>query len=110
MKRLITLWLMLLVLAMGAYAKADKQTVLFQVDIHCQGCIDKIMHNIAFEKGVKDIQCSLEHKTVEVKYDANKTNIETLQEAFQRIKKPAIVLYSSLNPEAYDVSAVLHNH
>ena len=72
-------------------AKPDKQVVVLSVDIHCQGCIDKIMKNIAFEKGVKDIVCELESKTVTVTYDANKTDVETLLVAFKKIGKPATV-------------------
>ena len=101
MKRLLLLTtLFLFVFALNAYAKADKQTVLFSVDLHCQACIDKIMHEIAFEKGVKDIVCSLKDKTVLVTYDANKTDIPTLQRAFSRIRKPATVLSSSSQPQS----------
>ena len=70
-------------------AKADKQTVVLSVDLHCQGCIDKIMKNIAFEKGVKDIVCDLKTKTVTVTYDTRKTDLQTLLKAFDKIKKPA---------------------
>lgn len=73
------------------FAKANKQVVVLSVDIHCQGCIDKIMKNIAFEKGVKDIVCDLDTKTVTVTYDANKTDVPTLLKAFEKIKKPATV-------------------
>ena len=72
-------------------AKADKQTVVLSVDLHCQACCDKIMKNIAFEKGVKDIVCDLKTKTVTVTYDANKTDIPTLLKAFEKINKPAKV-------------------
>lgn len=72
-------------------AKPDKQVVVLSCDIHCQGCCDKIMKNIAFEKGVKDIVCNLEEKTVTVTYDANKTNVPTLLKAFEKIGKPAKV-------------------
>ncbi len=72
-------------------AKPDKQVVVLSCDIHCQGCCDKIMKNIAFEKGVKDIVCNLEEKTVTVTYDANKTNVPTLLKAFDKIGKPAKV-------------------
>ena len=72
-------------------AKADKQTVVLSVDLHCQGCCDKIMKNIAFERGVKDIVCDLKTKTVTVTYDANKTDIPTLLKAFEKINKPAKV-------------------
>ena len=72
-------------------AKADKQVVVLSCDLHCQGCCDKIMKNIAFEKGVKDIVCDLPTKTVTVTYDANKTDVPTLLKAFEKIGKPATV-------------------
>lgn len=70
------------------FAKADKHMVVFRCDLHCQGCCDKIMKNIAFEKGVKDLVCDLKGKTVTVTYDANKTDVPTLQKAFDKIGKP----------------------
>lgn len=72
-------------------AQVDKQVVVLSCDLHCQGCCDKIMKNIAFEKGVKDLVCNLEEKTVTVTYDANKTNVPTLLKAFDKIGKPAKV-------------------
>ena len=90
MKRLL-IFLMALLPLMGMYAKTDKQVVVLSVDLHCQGCCDRIMKNIAFEKGVKDIVCDLPTKTVTVTYDANKTDIPTLLKAFEKIGKPARV-------------------
>ena len=72
-------------------AKADKQVVVLSVDLHCQACCDKIMKNIAFEKGVKDLVCDLPSKTVTVTFDANKTDIPTLLKPFEKINKPATV-------------------
>ena len=90
MKRILFLLMaFLLTFSQTAFAKPDKRVVTFSVDLHCQGCIDKIMHEIAYEKGVKDIVCSLKDNTVVVTYDANKTDIPTLQKAFAAIKKPA---------------------
>lgn len=92
MRRLLMILVALLPMlwcATSAAAKADKQQVTLYVDIHCQGCIDKIMSNIAYEKGVKDIQCDLNKKIVVVTYDANKTDVPTLQKAFAKIGKPA---------------------
>ena len=77
--------------------KTDKQTVVLSVDLHCQACCDKIMKNIAFEKGVKDIVCDLKTKTVTVTYDANKTDVPTLLEAFKKINKPATVKENAPN-------------
>ena len=78
-------------------AKADKQVVVLSVDLHCQACCDKIMKNIAFEKGVKDIVCDLKTKTVTVTYDANKTDVPTVLEAFKKINKPATVKENAPN-------------
>lgn len=98
MKRLFTFSLALLAtfaISTAAFAKMNKQVVTFAVDLHCQGCIDKIYKTIAYEKGVKDLQCDLETKTVVVTYDADKTDIPTLQAAFKAINKPATVLPAS---------------
>ena len=77
-------------------AKADKQVVVLSCDLHCQGCCDKVMKNIAFEKGVKDLVCDLKTKTVTVTFDANKTDLETLLKAFDKIGKPAKVKESKV--------------
>ena len=69
-----------------------KEKVVLACDLHCQGCCDKIMKNIAWEKGVKDIVCDLKSKTVTVTYDTRKTDVPTLLTAFERIEKPAKVL------------------
>ena len=76
--------------------RSNRETVVLSVDLHCQACCDKIMKNIAFEKGVKDIVCDLKTKTVTVTYDTRKTDLETLLEAFEKIGKPATVESSKL--------------
>lgn len=74
-------------------AKPNKQKVVLYVDLHCQDCCDKILKNIPFDKtlknGVKDLVFDLEAKTVTVTYDANKTDVATIQNAFAKIGKPA---------------------
>ncbi len=92
-------WLLILLaltLSIGTVnAKVNKQTVVLNVDLHCQGCCDKVMKNIAFEKGVKDIVCDLDTKTVTVTFDADKTNTEALLKAFYKIGKPSTVKQQS---------------
>ena len=68
--------------------KAERDTVVFYVDIHCDGCAQKIEKNIAFEKGVKDMHIDKQKQTVTLVYDGSKTTIEKLQAAFEKIKKP----------------------
>ena len=79
-------------------AKPNKQTVVLSCDIRCKGCCDKIMKNIAFEKGVKDLVCDLDSKTVTVTFDANKTNLPTLLKAFEKIKKTATLKEPAASP------------
>ena len=93
MKRFLIFIMALMPMVLAA--KQDKQVVILSCDLHCQGCCDKIMKNIAYEKGVKDIVCDLKKKTVTVTYDANKTDIQTLLKAFEKIGKPAKVLTKS---------------
>lgn len=88
MKRIVVCVLVML-LSLGAWARGEKQTIVFDVNLHCQGCITKIEKNIAFEKGVKDLVCDLEKKTVTVVFDPTKTSVEQLQAAFEKIGKPA---------------------
>ena len=71
--------------------RTNRETVVLSCDLHCHGCCDKIMKNIAFEKGVKDLVCDLKTKTVTVTYDTSKTDMPTLLEAFKKIGKPATV-------------------
>lgn len=90
MKRIL-IFLMAILPIVCVMAKQDKQVVVLSCDLHCQGCCDKIMKNIAYEKGVKDIICDLKTKTVTVTYDANMTDIPTLLKSFDKIGKPAKV-------------------
>ena len=60
------------VVPMTAQKASKNEKVTYCVSIDCQGCIDKITKELAFEKGVRDLQFSLEKKTVTVVYRADK--------------------------------------
>lgn len=92
MKKILALLCLVLMSTCFIFAaKSSRETVVFNVDLHCQGCINKIEKNIAFEQGVKDIVCDLNTKTVTIVFDPQKTSVEKLQEAFRKINKPATV-------------------
>lgn len=84
---------------------ANKQKVVLACDLHCQGCCDKIMKNIAYEKGVKDLVCDLKSKTVTVTYDADKTDVATLLKAFEKIGKPAKIKETTSQKETPSTDA-----
>ena len=107
MKRIFYLMLIALVSGtMSIGAKSSKESVKFYVYLHCEDCVNKIMKNVAYEKGVKDIVCSIPDQTVVVTYDANKTDVATLQEAFKKINKPA----SLTRPDNLSAPKDEHNH
>ena len=66
--------------------KNEKETVTFNVkNMSCDNCVKKIEKNIAFEKGVTDLQCQLASKTVKVTYRTDKTTEKQLVAAFKKI-------------------------
>ena len=71
-------------------AKKQKELkeVTFNVHLHCENCMKKVQENISFEKGVKDLHVCLDDQTVSIKYDAAKTNEETLKAAIEKLGYP----------------------
>ena len=86
MKRLFLFTVMLLTMVMAG-AK-DIKTVVLTTDpqMHCEGCEKRIKENIRFEKGVKKIVTDVEHQTVTITYDADKTTVENIIKGFEKIK------------------------
>ncbi|WP_165024874.1 MULTISPECIES: heavy-metal-associated domain-containing protein [unclassified Dysgonomonas] len=65
--------------------KDDKEIVLFDVSMHCDNCKKRIEKNIAYEKGVTDMSVDLPNKTVEIEYKKDKTSVEKLQTAIEKL-------------------------
>ena len=72
--------------------KKDLRTLVLSADVHCKSCSNKIMDNIAFEKGVTDLKVSVENKTIVLTYDAAKTTEEAVLASLKKIGYPAQVL------------------
>ena len=93
-KQIFSLVLTVLVLSgslVFAQAKKDSNKVVFDVNMHCEACQKKIEKNIAFEKGVKAMEVSLDNKTVALTYDSKKTSPEKLQAALVKLGYTASV-------------------
>ena len=90
MKKLMMILVALATIAGVATAapKAEKKivTVVFTTDIDCAHCSQKVYNSIPYEKGIKDVVVNVQKKTVLVKFDAAKNNIESLTKAFESIK------------------------
>ncbi|MDR0811120.1 MAG: cation transporter [Paludibacter sp.] len=79
------IFLALFAFAVTFSAAAKKQTVVFKVSMHCEACQKKIEKNIAFEKGVKDLNVSLEKLTAEITYEDTKTDTAKLKKAIEKL-------------------------
>ncbi len=71
--------------AVSQKSKQNRETVVFNVAMDCHSCQQKIEKNIAFEKGVKALDVSLQKQTVQVTYDTRRTTVEKLQEAIKML-------------------------
>lgn len=86
MKKAFTLLFSLLCGTSVALAKDIKTTIFTTTpQMHCINCETKIKKNLRFVKGIKDITTSVPNQTVTIKYDANKTSVATILEAFKKI-------------------------
>jgi copper chaperone CopZ len=91
MKRnhLITALLLLILssVTLSAQEKSKKelQTVKFETSIDCENCVNTIMKNIPYIKGVKDVKCDLATKEVTVKYQDGKTTPDLLKRSIEKL-------------------------
>ena len=84
MKHLLLSLITILIVAAGG--KQIRQLVVTPTpQMHCESCENKIKSNIRFEKGVLNIETSLEAQTVTITYNAAKTNVSNLQAAMKKI-------------------------
>jgi copper chaperone CopZ len=77
-----------MLLTMVVASAKDIKTVVLTTDpqMHCEGCEKRIKENIRFEKGIKKIVTDVEHQTVTITYDADKTTVENIIKGFEKIK------------------------
>lgn len=92
--------------------KKELKEVNFNVYLHCEDCVEKVNENIAFEKGVKGLEVSLENQTVLIKYDVAKTSEDKLKAAIEKLGYP---VHGALAPGQKpilleDVEAAEHAH
>lgn len=85
MKKNLLLIVVMSLFAITASAKKETSSVTFIVPLDCENCVKKVESNIAFEKGVKGLECNIAEQTVKVSYQADKTNVEELKKGFAKI-------------------------
>lgn len=83
-RRVVLVWIAAICCAVSTFSK-DLKTVVFSVpQMVCENCEAKVMKNIRFEKGVKEIKTDVEKKMVTVTYDAGKTTPANLIKGFAK--------------------------
>lgn len=77
----------LLLLSLISYGqKTDKvKTIEIKTSIQCELCEERIMANLPFEKGIKDIHVDIPTKIVTVTYRPDKTDPEKIRLAISEI-------------------------
>jgi len=61
------------------------ETVVFNVEMDCQGCASKIKKNMPFEKGVKDLKVDFDNQKVTLTYKTKATTKENLKKALEKL-------------------------
>ncbi len=87
MKQVIILLSAFLLLALPLEAKKRNktETASYNVSIDCQHCVDVITKELAFVKGVRDLDFSLEKTRVDVTYRPDKVSKETIAEKMRAL-------------------------
>lgn len=87
MKKRLSILLTFALISVGAMFAKDLKSVTFRVpQMVCENCEAKVLKNIRFEKGVKEIETDVERKTVTIVYDAEKTDPGKLAKGFAKFK------------------------
>ncbi|MCH5225259.1 MAG: heavy-metal-associated domain-containing protein [Muribaculaceae bacterium] len=94
-----TLFALLAMFCLNLYAKDMKELVVTtNPPMSCQNCENKIKGNLRFEKGVKKIETNIPDQRVTIEYDAEKTNPEKIEAAFEKIGYRVEVVNSETCP------------
>jgi len=68
-----------------AQEKGKTETVVIKSSVVCGMCEAKVKKELAFEKGVTDIQVNLKERLITVEYRPNRTDEEKIKKAITKI-------------------------
>ena len=99
MKKNILILVLVMLFGMGNIfaqeQKAAKDTkvseVILSTEMHCQNCADKVAKQLAYTKGVIDVQANHEKDAVYIKYRNDRTDTEKLIASLKEIGYTATV-------------------
>lgn len=85
MKTKMMIITLFMVFGISLSAFSQEKTIVMKCNVDCNGCKTEIEKNMAFEKGVKSVDASVETKEVTIVYNEKKTNAQTLSEALKKV-------------------------
>lgn len=85
MKKILLSIMVMLASAAALSGKQAVQTVTFDTFLHCQNCVKKVVENVSFLKGVKDLEVSLEKQQIKVVFNPSKTSVEELSNQIRKL-------------------------
>ena len=102
---IINLLFFINLMANNAFATENtkEKTVVFAVSMDCHSCVKKIEDNISYEKGVKDLKVSLDKKEVTITFRTDKTSIEMLTKAFNKLGYEANIVGEKIEEKKKEV-------
>ncbi|GEM_PF-441839 len=81
--------------------KKSTETTVFKASIHCENCEAKIMKQIPYEKGVKDVKVDLDNQLVIVAYKSAKNDEANLAGAITDLGYEVEVIGQPLQFQVY---------
>jgi copper chaperone CopZ len=78
---------LLTMISYHSYSQNEEKTKKLEVktSLQCEMCKERIINNLSFEKGIKDIEVNIEEKTVTVTYNTDRTTPEKIRTAISKI-------------------------
>lgn len=84
-----TMAIAIILITSSAFAEKQElkkiETVVFNVEMDCQGCAKKIQKSMPFEKGVKNLQIDFKNQKVTLTYKTKSTTKEALKKAIEKL-------------------------
>jgi len=78
-----------------AQKNSDTKTITYQCSFDCPSCEAKVMKNIPYEKGVKNVEVKYDQKLVTVEYKSSKNSDEGIKGALEKlgyeVKTPDVI-------------------
>lgn len=81
MKKTIKLLGTVFIITYSTLSFSQTEKAVYKCSFDCPSCEEKVMKNIPYEKGVKDVSVDYENKLVTVEYKTNKNNKLNMQKA-----------------------------